>query len=251
MVEHSARRNEEVRHSLLAVRSADSPATVLEVAAHDLLAEADVRTEAILIGDALEVAPDLRTRRERVAPVRVELERVLVEARRYVAGESGVGVVPPRAADGLGLLVDLEAVDAGLLELDAHAQARHPGTHDRHRGRTTVVAPSQQTVHTVSFLAGEPSIRSAPGVVGHLPAERGARGVPPLGPRVPRANLARVRGAPADGDGRGLRRRGLAPDGGGARSPGPRDPGGVRRLGLRLERAGAGVRGDGPGAGLR
>src|SRR3954453_15164340 len=118
----------------------------------------------VLVGHTLEVAPDLRAGREDVRPVGVELERVLVEARGDVAGQPRVGVVAPGAAHRLGLLVDREAVDAGPLELDAHAEPRHAGADDGHRRGTAVPRTVQQTVHPVSFcgvsLASTPAAGS-------------------------------------------------------------------------------------------
>ena len=54
--------------------------------------------------------------------------------RRDVAGAARVGVVPPGAADVLGLLQDDEVVPAGLLELDRHAEPGEPGADDDDAG---------------------------------------------------------------------------------------------------------------------
>jgi hypothetical protein len=49
--------------------------------------------------------------------------------RLHVARAAGVGVLAPGAAELVGLLED-EEVDAGLLELDRHAEAGESGADD-------------------------------------------------------------------------------------------------------------------------
>ena len=101
-------------------------------AARDLLAEADVVDHAVLAGDPLEVGQDLVARREGVAPVRVEGERVAVEVRRDVAGDARVGVLPPGAPEAIGLLVDDQIGQAGLPQLDGAEDPGHPRPDDHH-----------------------------------------------------------------------------------------------------------------------
>ncbi len=61
----------------------------------------------------------------------------------------------------------------------------------------------------------------------------------------------RERGAPPDGDDRGLRPRGVVPDGERARPAEPGDPRGLRRPGLHVRRARHRPRGAGPRAAVR
>ena len=70
--------------------------------------------------------------------------------RLDVAGAARVGVVPPGAADVLGLLQDDEVVDAGLLQLDRHAEPGEPGADDDDPGLGALThdAPSSLTSPT-------------------------------------------------------------------------------------------------------
>jgi hypothetical protein len=86
------------------------------------------------VGDRFEVVADFSAGREALWPVWVGRERVLVEPRRHVAGKAGVGVIPPGAADRFCLLVDGDGADAGLDELDRHAQSGDACTDDRDAG---------------------------------------------------------------------------------------------------------------------
>ena len=70
--------------------------------------------DAVLFGDVLLVRPDFRSVREAVRPVRVQLERVRVPVRGNVAGEAGIGVVAPGAAEALGALEASEVRIASL-----------------------------------------------------------------------------------------------------------------------------------------
>src|SRR5204863_5681717 len=64
LVEHAAGRDHEVDRVLVTVAGADAPAAGLEARADDLAAQPDVGPEPVLVGDALEVVPDLRARSE-------------------------------------------------------------------------------------------------------------------------------------------------------------------------------------------
>ena len=68
--------------------------------------------------------------REPAAPVGLLREREAVEERRCVAGGAWVRVVAPRATERRSFLDDHEIVDAGALELHAHADAGVPGADD-------------------------------------------------------------------------------------------------------------------------
>ena len=75
------------------------------------VAEQMVR-QAVVGRHPLEIGQDLRLLGERLAPPRVERERVRVEVRRHVAGGARVGVVAPGAAEAVGPVEDGEVVAA-------------------------------------------------------------------------------------------------------------------------------------------
>src|SRR5439155_1267178 len=106
--------DEDVRGDLPAGRR-DRPAVRIVVprGVQQLLAEADVRPNARLVGDLARVLPDLLAAPERVLPVRVRRGRQRVRVRRDVTGETGVGVVAPDTADVVGPLEDDEVLDPG------------------------------------------------------------------------------------------------------------------------------------------
>ena len=84
-----------------------------------------------------------------------------------------------------------------------------------------------------------------------LRLQRGAGRAPQIGQALPRGQVARDRGPPADGDDRGLRPRRVGPDGRAARPAVPDHPRAVRRVGVLLRRAHRGARGDGGGPAVR
>ena len=106
---------------------------VVPVGAIDERVEPDVAAQPVLLGDALEVVPDLGLRREQRAPCRFRLERERVQVRRHVTRAARVAVVPPGATDVPGLLQDQE-VHALLLQRDAHPQSGEAGPDDQRAG---------------------------------------------------------------------------------------------------------------------
>ena len=96
----------------------------------DLLVEPDEALDAVGLRHVLEIGLNLGPRREQMAPLRIGLEGVAVEMGGDIAGQAGVGVVAPRAAEAIGLLVDGEVVEARLQQLDRGQDARHPGAYD-------------------------------------------------------------------------------------------------------------------------
>jgi len=80
--------------------------------------------------DLLEVGEDLGLSGERPRPIRLGREREGVEVRRDVAGETGISVAAPRAADAFGLFEDHEVLDAGLPQSHRGADAPGAGTDD-------------------------------------------------------------------------------------------------------------------------
>src|SRR5690606_27500491 len=86
-----------------------------------------------LVGARLEVRPDLGAGGEATAPCRIRHERVAVEVRGDVAGDPGVDVVAPGAAEGVTALEDEQVAAARAVELDRRAEAREAGADDRGR----------------------------------------------------------------------------------------------------------------------
>ena len=125
MVEDARCGDHDVDLVAVAARRLELPAPVLELAARDLVAEADELVDLVLARHALEVGLDLPTRGEAVAPLGIGLERVAVEVGRDVAADPRIGVLPPGAADALGLLVHRDVGEAGLVELDGAHDAGH------------------------------------------------------------------------------------------------------------------------------
>ena len=111
---------------------------VVKARGHDLHAQPQVRTQAVLVSAMRHVGLDLRRGCKALAPVRVGLEAEAVERRWHVHMRAGVSVVPPGAAHAGLLLQDEEVVQPGALELDAQAQPGHAGPQDHHvmHGRT-------------------------------------------------------------------------------------------------------------------
>ena len=131
MVQHARRGDDDVDHVMAAGRGLDVPTTVDELAADDTFTEAGVLGETVVGRDPFEVGPDLVARREAVTPFGVGRERVAVEMGRHVAREPGVGVLAPRAAEAIRLLVDGEVGEPGFLQLDAAQDAGHARADDR------------------------------------------------------------------------------------------------------------------------
>ena len=117
--------DEELRDELTAVFGEDVPThfVVVPMRAVDMGVEPDVAPQPVLVRHTLQVILNLRLKRPHVRPVGLGLERERVHVRRDVAGAPGIGVVPPGAADVVGLLQNQE-VDVLLLQGDAHPEAR-------------------------------------------------------------------------------------------------------------------------------
>lgn len=108
---------------------------LVELCILDRRPEGDVPGDVVPLGDIAEVRHDLGLQGELPRPVRLEGERVGVEVRGHVAAASRVRVRPPRAAQVVGLLDDLEGRQGILLlQLDGEADARHAGSDDEHVG---------------------------------------------------------------------------------------------------------------------
>ena len=92
--------------------------------------EPDMRPDPVFVGDLFQIGEDLGPGRVAARPALPGGERERVEVRGNVAGRARVGVGPPDAADAVGALEDGEVADAGLEQLDAHADAAEPRPHD-------------------------------------------------------------------------------------------------------------------------
>jgi len=139
------------------VRGLDPPALpfVVPIGRLDLLAETDVRHDAVADGALAQVVPDLVAQREGARPVRVRGERERVQVRGHVALHARIGVLPPGAAHVVGLLEHDEVVDALLPEPDRHAEAGKAGADDRDalvlvHVRRSLLNQIQHSVRTVT-----------------------------------------------------------------------------------------------------
>ena len=99
----------------------------------DAGSQSQVRLDAAVAGDPLEVRTDLFLGREGARPFKVRRERIAIEGRRDVALESRVGVALPRAAHARFAIEDQEVVLTPLEQLDAGAEAAGASADDRER----------------------------------------------------------------------------------------------------------------------
>jgi len=102
-------------------------------------AEAQVRTNAVLVGAAFQVGLDFRLRGEHPRPLRVLLEGERVEMRLNVAGATRIGVVAPSAADAVGAFQHQKVAVAFLLQAYRHTQPGEAGADDQGRDWGAVV----------------------------------------------------------------------------------------------------------------
>ena len=109
----------------------DVPARPRRVPARggDLRVAGDVAADVVLVGAALQIAPQLVALGKMLRPVMVGREGVGEEMVRRVDAAAGIGVLVPGAADGRILLDDGE-LDARLAQLDRHAEAGQPSADD-------------------------------------------------------------------------------------------------------------------------
>jgi len=139
MVQHTRGRDDDVDDVAMPTLRLDVPHSVFEPAARDRVAEAGLLLDVVLARDPLEIALDLAARREPVAPVGRGRERIGIEVGRDIAREPRVGVLPPRSAEPICLLVDRDVGEPGFLQLDRAQDARHPGADDRETQLAVVV----------------------------------------------------------------------------------------------------------------
>ena len=103
------------RHDLFADPRQPDVVLLVELDAVDFDAQPEVLAQSVLLDAVLGVALDLVALGEDARPARIQLERELVAERRDVDGDPRIGVVPPGAADVVGLLEDHEVVDPLVL----------------------------------------------------------------------------------------------------------------------------------------
>ena len=104
---------------------------LVELGVRDPGAEAQVRAQAVLGDQRVQVGQDLIARREAPGPAPGP-ERERVELRRYVAGQPGIAVVAPGPAQVIGPVQDHEVLEARPLERDRHADPAEAGADDDH-----------------------------------------------------------------------------------------------------------------------
>ena len=107
------------------------PEALVELGRRDPAAEAQMRAEAALGDQPVQVGQDLLARREAPAPAPGP-ERVRVQLRRHVAAQARVAVVAPGPAEVVRLVQHDEVLDARLLERDRHADPAESGSYDDH-----------------------------------------------------------------------------------------------------------------------
>ena len=129
-MQHAGGRNHHIRHVFAAGGGANLPAPVLELAVGDGFVEVDLRGHAVFIRYPLEVGANLRAGGEGLRPVGIGLEGIGVEMRRHVAGDAGIGVLAPGAANAVGFLVDGVVGVTRLPQLDGGENAGHAGADD-------------------------------------------------------------------------------------------------------------------------
>ena len=128
-------RDQHVDHDGLTVADLDGPFArrLVERGSGHLGAEPDVAAHVVLVGDVMDVIEDGRLPGEAMRPARVGLEGVGVERRRHIARRARIGVLPPDAADVVGLLEDDDVVVPALLQLDGGGKAAEPRSDDGDR----------------------------------------------------------------------------------------------------------------------
>src|SRR6516162_6511349 len=122
--QESGRGDEHVER-FFAVGGGELPLPVVISSTDDIAPEPNVGAYASFLGHLPEIRLYLWTRRQHVRPIGVWPKRVGVVPRRDIAGKPGIRVIAPGASDVVGFLENRERVDAGVLQLDRHAQARH------------------------------------------------------------------------------------------------------------------------------
>ena len=127
----------------------------------DFCFETNMPAQIVLIRQPLHVFPQLVTPGKMVRPIVVRLKRQRVKMVWRIDPAAGIRVLQPGAADRLVLLVNDER-NAGLLQLDRHAETGHAGTDDHHaKRRQRLVGRPRAPVHRfgivrhpASFLRG-------------------------------------------------------------------------------------------------
>ena len=150
---------------------------LVELAGGDACAQAQMRAEAVLLGQLAQVGKDLPLRGKAATPApRPERERVQV--RGHVAGGTGVGVVPPGPPGPVALVDDEEVLDARPPERDAHADPAEPGTDDDHAVRRIPGhRPSSRAARPRRVLPGYQASREpGTGRITELPETPGSAG---------------------------------------------------------------------------
>ncbi len=105
-------------------------AGVVPRGAAQFVIQAQVRSQAELVGAALQVGADLRLRRKHARPVGVGREGERVQVRLHIAGAARIVVVAPGGPHRAGFLEQGEVMQACLLEADRHAQPGEAGADD-------------------------------------------------------------------------------------------------------------------------
>lgn len=129
MVQYAGGGDHDIRFILQAALHLEAPAAIFERAANDFLVEANHLVDFVFFCRAFEVVLHFGAGRQHVAPVRIRFERIGIGMRRHVAGEAGIGILAPGAADTRGFFVDGHVAETGAAQLDAAQDAGHARAH--------------------------------------------------------------------------------------------------------------------------
>jgi len=124
-VQHTGGGNQDICNVCRAVLETQLPAAVHELCAGGLAVEPGEPVDTVFAGGSLKILLDLRTGRQMAGPLGVALEAIGVMVGRHIAGEAGIGVLAPGAADAIGFFINRKVGKAGLAQLDAGENPRH------------------------------------------------------------------------------------------------------------------------------
>ena len=99
----------------------------------DLGVQLQIPSQLIALCAAFEVLQDLRLAGPQARPVGIEVERIGIQMRLHIAGQTGIGVDPPGAADAVLAVEDREVTKAVLPQENPQRQPTRARADDSHR----------------------------------------------------------------------------------------------------------------------
>ena len=142
MVQDAHGGDDRIEPPLGALVGDDLPGAVPPVRRLNLAVEPDPGLDPIVRRHLAHVGLDLRARRVLVAPLRIGSEGEAVEVRGHVAGNAGIGVVPPGPAWLPGLFEDHHVAHAALAQPDGRSDTA--GTGADHRESQSLSGPGHR-----------------------------------------------------------------------------------------------------------